>query len=97
MPTKHDLTLKVLDKNNNATDKQVLVHVTGYDDMLAVETCGVTVYIEKLGERVGVFVSADVEGRSDAQLSVLVDPTNKEEHLLRYDYRHVRCVSNKRS
>lgn len=92
---KHDMTLNVLDNEGNTTDEIVPVSLMEYDDVLILEIAGVTVYVEKQGKHVGVYVSDDDSGRSDATLSLRVDTTKEEDHELRYDGHRIACLSER--
>lgn len=80
--------MNVLDKDGNETDATVKVSARAFSDVLIVEVgdsgSNVVVYIEKQGARVGVYVGVDDTGRSDAMLSLRVDPSGDQPAELRY-------------
>jgi hypothetical protein len=88
-----DTVMNVLDDDGETTEATVKLSVRPFDDVVIIEVGEgdhvVTVYVEKQGDRVGVYVGTGDDGRSDAMLSLRVDPTRNEYADLRYDRREV--------
>ena len=88
MKVEHNLA--VLDKDGNEGPLEVPAYVSCFNDVILVEIDGVSVYIEKQMDIVGVYVGTGDDGRSDAILSLRLERFEGGQNNLRYDRR--RCV-----